>query len=144
VAAVSAPLVLTACSGDVAVNDPTPTGADQSTCTALMSALPTQVLGQQQRHVRPGVFSAAWGDPAITLRCGVAKPQALTAASECLEVNGVGWFSEQAQHGVLFTTIGRRTFIEVAVPEKYAPETGALPDLADVVTRHDAVLQPCV
>jgi hypothetical protein len=128
----------------VAIPDPAPTGADLSICTAVMAALPQQVLDQERRKAEPGVFGAAWGDPVITLRCGVAKPAALTAASECLEVNGVGWFAEPAQGGQLFTTIGRRTFVEVAVPTSYAPESGALVDLAAVVQAHDPLRQPCV
>jgi hypothetical protein len=37
--------------------------------------LPEQVEGQQRRDVEPaGPLAAAWGDPAIVLRCGVGPP----------------------------------------------------------------------
>ncbi len=127
----------------MALDDPTPVGADRDTCSRLMSALPDQVLDQKRRTVEPGAFSAAWGDPVISLRCGVAKPPDLNAASPCVEVNGVGWFGEEAEGGYLFTTIGRRTYVELAVPHAYAPESGALVDLAIPVQTHNRLLKPC-
>jgi hypothetical protein len=137
-------LLITGCSRAVAVPDPTPTGADVGVCRQLLSALPEQVLDQDRRAAEPGTSSAAWGDPVITLRCGVTKPAALTAASQCLEVDGVGWFDEAAQGGRLFTTIGRQTYVEVAVPSGYAPEAGALVDVAAAVQAHDPLRRPCV
>jgi hypothetical protein len=133
-----------ACSRAVALDDPAPVGVDRETCTRLMGALPEQVLDQDRRQVEPGLFSAAWGDPVISLRCGVAKPPDLNAASQCVEVNGVGWFGEEAEGGYLFTTIGRQTYVELAVPNAYAPESGALVDLAIPVQTHDRLLSPCV
>jgi hypothetical protein len=137
-------LLLAGCSRAVAVPDPAPTGADLVTCTALMADLPDQVLDQDRRRAEPGNFSAAWGDPAITLRCGVAKPPELGPASTCLEANGVGWFGEEAEGGRLFTTIGRQTYVELAVPSAYAPESGALVDVAATVAAHNKLLSPCV
>ena len=87
--------------------------------------------------MRPGTFGAAWGRPAILLRCGVAQPTALTPASECVEVNGVGWFDEPAEGGRIYTTIGRPTFVEVGVPTDTPPESMRLIDLADRSERHD-------
>ena len=113
-------------------------------CTALLGDLPTTVLDNERRDVVPGRFSAAWGDPPISLRCGVQKPPMLTATSECFEVNGVGWFAEQASSGYLFTTIGRTTYVEVGVPADYAPEANALVDLAAAVSEHDPLLKPCI
>ena len=99
-----------------------------------MAALPNTVLDQDRRVVRPGALSAAWGRPAIVVRCGVAQPAALTSASECVEVNNVGWFDEPADGGRIYTTIGRSTFVEVSVPSDYAPELNALTDLAGPVS----------
>jgi hypothetical protein len=121
------------CAGPVALPEPQPDASARAVCTSLLAALPDQVLESTRRPTDPGVLTAAWGDPPITLRCGVAAPPGLTASSECLEVNGVGWFDEPAEGGVLFTTVGRAVFVEV----------GALVDLADAVTAHDPVQQPC-
>jgi hypothetical protein len=108
-----------------------------------MPNLPDTVLDGKRRKVSPGRFIAAWGSPAISLRCGVDKPAGLTAASACFEVNGVGWYAEQAAAGYLFTTIGRIAYVEVGVPSRYAPEANALVDLAVVVSAHDPLLEPC-
>lgn len=127
----------------MAVADPAPTGTDRSTCLQLMAALPPHVLGLDRRQVRPGVFSAGWGRPVITLRCGVSKPPRLNRASPCFGVNGVGWFAEETAGGYLFTTIGRQTYVEVGVPTAYAPEGNALVDVAAAVKAHDPLRQPC-
>ena len=136
-------LALTGCVGPVQVAEPTPAPADRATCDAVLAALPDQVLESTRRPTEPGVLSRAWGDPPITLRCGVPAPPGLTASSECLEVNGVGWFAEAASGGTLFTTIGRAVFVEVGVPQDYAPEVDVLVDLAAAVGEENPVERPC-
>ncbi len=142
-AAVGPLLLLTACSGTIAVVEPTPEGSVRAVCAAVLAALPDQVLDSTRRPTDPGLLTAAWGDPALTLRCGVTAPPGLTPTSECLEVDGVGWFVEEAEGGQLFTTIGRVAFVEVGVPSQYAPEVNALLDLAAAVDAYDPVQQPC-
>jgi hypothetical protein len=133
----------TGCSGAVALAEPEPDAGGRATCTALLAALPDHVLESTRRPTEPGVLTRAWGDPPITLRCGVEPPPGLTPSSECLEVNGVGWFSEDAEGGVLFTTVGRAVFVEVGVPHAYAPEVNPLVDLAAAVSAHDALVRSC-
>jgi hypothetical protein len=113
-------------------------------CTALLDQLPVRVLNAERREVEPGRFSAAWGDPPITLRCGVEKPPKLSPSSPCFEVNGVGWLAEEATGGYLFSTIGRTTYVEVGVPSHYSPEANALVDLAAAVSANDPLLKPCI
>jgi hypothetical protein len=136
-------LLVAGCARTVAMTDPTPSPSTAAQCSTVMAALPDRVLDQPRRTVEPGRLSAAWGDPTITFRCGVAKPPGLGPESECFEVNGVGWFAEKAQGGYLFTTIGRPAYVQVGVPTDYAPEANALVDIADAVTRLP-VDQPCV
>jgi hypothetical protein len=131
------------CARTVTMTDPDPTAAVRERCASVMAALPQTVLDQPRRTVEPGLLSAAWGDPTITLRCGVAKPPGLGAASECFEVNGIGWFAEQADGGYLFTTIDRPVYVQVGVPTSYAPEATALVDVAAAVGTIP-VQQPCV
>jgi hypothetical protein len=121
------------CSRTVTMTDPTPAAGVREQCAAVMAALPTTVLDQPRRTVEPGTLSAAWGDPTITLKCGVPKPPTLGDASECFEVNGVGWFAEEADGGYLFTTIGRSAYVQLGVPTDYAPEANALVDVAEAV-----------
>jgi hypothetical protein len=142
-ATVACMALLTACTGPVAVPEHAPDDASREACSALMADLPAEVLGKKRRAVEPGQFAAAWGDPPLVLRCGVAKPPKLGPSSPCYEVNDVGWFAEEASGGYLFTTIGRMAYVEVAVPAAYAPEANVLVDLADSVRRHDPQQRPC-
>ena len=139
----AATVLVAGCAGPVQVAEPTLDPAGRATCDAVLAALPDQVLQSTTRPTRPGVLSRAWGDPAIVLRCGVPTPPGLTATSECVEVNGVGWFREQAEGGTLFTTIGRAVAVEVGVPAGYAPEVDVLVDLAAAIDDHNPVVQPC-
>jgi hypothetical protein len=136
-------LGLGACSRTVTMTDPTPSASVRQQCAAVLAGLPETVLDQPRRTVEPGVLSAAWGDPTITLKCGVEKPPGLGDASECFEVNGVGWFAEQAEGGYLFTTIGRSAYVQVGVPPDYAPEATALVDVAEAVGKIP-LERPCV
>ncbi|GAB3713587.1 DUF3515 domain-containing protein [Mariniluteicoccus flavus] len=136
--------LLTACTGPVDVADPTPPAAVAAVCARMMGHLPTTVLGQDRRQVRPGALTAAWGDPPITLTCGVEVPPDMARDTRCFEVNGVGWFAEEGQGGWLFTTIGREAAVQLGVPSKYAPEANALVDVAGAISAHDKVLKPCL
>lgn len=114
---------------------PAPTGRAADVCAALAGALPSVVSGQPRAGEPRGPFAAAWGDPAIQLRCGVARPAALAPASQLATVDGVDWFAEQRPGGYLFTTWGRAVYVRVWVPDRYAPEVNPLVDLAGPVAR---------
>lgn len=126
------------------MTEPSPAANVAAVCADLMAALPSLVLDEERRTVRPGARSAAWGDPTITLRCGVDRPPSLNAGSQCIEVNGIGWFTEEVAAGYLFTTIGRVAYVEVGVPHAYAPEASALVDLADAVGSTVPERQACL
>lgn len=136
--------VTASCSTALDLPDPDPGAEARGQCTALMADLPETVRDEDRREVRPGELTAAWGDPPITLRCGVPQPPGLTRSSECWEVNGVGWFAEEAEGGMLFTTIGRGTFVEVGVPAGYTPHADALVNVAAPIEAHIPSEQPCV
>ena len=104
-----------------------------TSCGSL--ALPDTVAGAARRPTSGGDGTAAWGEPPITLRCGVARPAALTATSQLLDVDGVGWLPIEASGGAAFIAVDwpsetAPAYIEVVVPEAYAP--GEV--LADVST----------
>lgn len=127
-------LTVSSCSAPVDVSPPEPAPSARDVCGALADQLPDVVVGQEARDTEPDSdLTAAWGDPAIVLRCGVPEPEALEPTSELVTVDGVDWFPEQLTAGYLFTTYGRVVFVEVSVPDDYAPEAGALTDLADAV-----------
>jgi hypothetical protein len=52
----------------------------------------------------------------VVLRCGVARPAGLTATSEVIEVDGVGWFLAERAGAFVFTTVGRTPYVQVRVP----------------------------
>jgi hypothetical protein len=107
-------------------------------CRALHDHLPKALDGLDRSATGPrSGFAADWGDPAVQLRCGVPRPRTLTPGSEhynptaeAVEVNGVTWLPEKQDGAYRFTTVGRKVFVEVTVPEKYAPELNVLTDLA--------------
>jgi hypothetical protein len=106
-------------------------------CARLHHALPDAADGRDRRDTEPAsVRTAAWGDPPVVLRCGVPRPPGLTATSEVVEVNGVGWFLTERPRGFVFTTVGRTTYVEVRVPAGTPREqaTGPLVDLAEAVS----------
>jgi hypothetical protein len=136
-------LLLAGCAGSFDVDEyPTVDGTEVD-CKALMADVPQHVAGQGRLNV-PGQVAAAWGDPAIILRCGVEKPEALTPSSRCFDVSDVGWLAESTADGYLFTTIGRTFHVSVEVPKTYDPAADALADLAASVKKHDPEKEPCV
>jgi hypothetical protein len=112
--------------------------------------LPGRVAGQPQREVDSGDgFGAAWGDPAIELRCGVPRPRGLTRTAACQVANGVGWFVPEAQQtgrpeDITMTTVGRAQYVEVRVPEEYFPPPATMVDLGPAVKRTIRSVRPCL
>jgi Protein of unknown function (DUF3515) len=126
----------------VAVTPPTPASrAAAASCAALDRLLPARVDGQTRRSVDPSSpLTAAWGDPGITLRCGVPEPTVLRPGSanynpsaDEIYADGVAWLIEQESSGYRFTAAQRSVYVEVDVPAAYQPETNALADLAAAV-----------
>ena len=82
-------------------------------------------------------LAAAWGDPAIVLRCGVDRPAGFHRASSCVTVDAVDWYvpeDQLAEPGqVTMTTVKREQYVEVVVPEEYWPPGTTLADLSTVV-----------
>ncbi len=137
-------------SGAVPVDSPGLHGADASACRALVAALPDSVSDQKRRQVRPGdAFGAAWGDPAIVLRCGVAKPAGFDKFSTCQETDGVGWFIPEHQitgspTAIVMTTVGRAQNVEVRIPADYFPPAATMVDLAPAIKSTIRETRPCV
>lgn len=137
-------LVSAGCSGVVDLEPAQVGPGDGAICSELLADLPDELVGQGRRDVAPAGSGVAWGDPAITLRCGVTDAVGLGRASECQLVDGVGWYPEELPDGFRFTTVGRATPVEVVVPGAYAPEVGPLTELAAPVDAAVVLEQPCV
>ena len=115
----------------VAVPVPTPNPKDAAICQKLTPTLPETVADQPKRKVADAPdLTAAWGNPPITVRCGVVKPSALEHTSSLITVNGIDWFAEELSAGWRFTSMNTFVFVEVTVPNNYNPEANALVDLS--------------
>ena len=110
------------------VTDPLPVssveapGASTASCTALMAALPDP-LGQLPRRqlvqgndpLLTGV--AAWGEPAVVLRCGVPTPAELTCSAPVQVVNGVTWLFLNGAGATTYLAIDRPVRVALTVPD---------------------------
>ncbi len=146
--AVVVALTATGC-GAVEVRGTEVSEADRAACTSLVEALPDQVSDQPRRETTGSPLGAAWGDPAIVLRCGVGgTPAGYDKFAGCQTANGVDWFVrtetiEDQSADVVLTTIGRTPTLELFVPATYRPPVAAMVDLADVIKQHTRVERRC-
>ena len=123
-----AALVTAACGGAVQVPVPEADAATKRLCQGLR--LPAKVHGEERRDTTPeSPLTAAWGSPAIALRCGVPRPAALQPTSQLVTINGIHWFGHPADRPVTFTAVGRQAYVEVTVPPKYEPAGDVLIEL---------------
>jgi hypothetical protein len=140
--------LLTGCSpGPVEVAGPAPTGPEAGACAELVGALPGRLVEQERREV-DGEHGAAWGEPAIVLRCGVDEPEGFDELSTCQVVNDVAWYIPEGQVtgepvDITMTTVGRRPGVEVALPEDYFPPAAAMAQLSQVLREHSTEVAPC-
>ena len=98
--------------------------ATASACAALLAALPPEIdPGVERREVTGAPDRvAAWGDPAVVLRCGVPAPGPLV---QLLEVNRVQWSVTSSEAGSEWTTVGRAPTVSVMIPKDYEQSGGA-------------------
>ena len=88
------------------------------TCRSLKLDLPKQLAPEVAlRAVTPvSDTTAAWGTPAITLRCGVPEG---SSQDDPYTFNGVGWAQHDAGSTRIWTTTGRKVNVAVEVPDAY-------------------------
>ena len=106
--------------------------AGTAACTALAGRLPERVLDRPRTKLAVA-GAAAWGDPAIVLRCGVEP--AGPSDNPCAEYDGVDWVFTETKDVFRFVTYHRTPAVEVTVPTSIGRTTtpGALIDLAKAV-----------
>jgi len=148
--------LVTGCTGQPSDDGPSdgpvpievPPGRAPAACSELLARLPVALADQPRRDVIPAdAPGAAWGDPAITLVCGVGVPAGFDDVSSCLRVSGVDWYvpTEQleAQGDLTMTTVYREVSVEVHLPAAYFPPATALADLAKPVRRSIPATDEC-
>jgi len=135
----AATMFTAACSGAASVDPPSPPPAGSvkaTACAEFMAELPDELLDESMRETDPrSDLTAAWGHPAITVRCGGPDPAALNPASKLTVVGDVDWFAEELTEGYAFTTYDRVANVEVTVPDDYAPEIGPVSELSPLVAK---------
>jgi hypothetical protein len=117
-------------------------------CLAVTSQLPPTVRNLPARKVTAGPEqNAAWGEPPLTLACGVTQPQmceTLDAGPGCvpldtelLLMNGVCWYAAQQPAGPVFTTMDREIPVQVTVPTGYEQPAQWANEFSDIVVMTD-------
>jgi hypothetical protein len=113
-------------------------GGPSAGCARLSHDLPRSLDGRDRRDTSPASRrTAAWGDPAVVLRCGVGRPAGLQKTSQVIEVDGVEWFLGSDDPPYVLTTVGRGTYVQVRLPREVprGDVTAALVDLAGSVKK---------
>ena len=130
-------LATAGCTAGAVDVEPTDPGGDAASCERLVDALPGTVADLERREVDDpaATTAAAWGDPAIVLRCGVGEPASFDSLSSCQITNGVAWYIPDEQItgqavDITMTTIGRDPGVEVTIPADYFPPAATMVDLA--------------
>ena len=111
-------------------------------CARLHAGLPSSLAGRDGRAVTPASRrTAAWGSPAVTLRCGVQRPAGLHKKSQLVVVDGVGWYLRSDDAPYVFTAVDRVTYVEVRVP-RGVPRSEATAPLAELAGPIKSALPP--
>jgi hypothetical protein len=147
------PLLAAGCGGpdEVALDSPAVFAAERAACEGFLADLPDTLADQERRTVTPDdALGAAWGDPAITLTCGVSVPKEFDRFASCEEADGVGWFvpdeqSADASSDVTFTAAGYRPIVQLELPASYRPEgaAAAIAQLAQPVKDRLELVRRC-
>ena len=138
----------TAACGAVDVPATKVSAAEREACEDLVAALPDSVSDQPRRDTEGNPLGAAWGDPAIVLRCGVGVPEGFDQFSRCEVADGLGWFApqetaEDQSKDVVMTAIERSPRVEVVVPAELRPPVAAMVDLGGAIKEHTRLVKPC-
>ena len=114
-------------SAAVLMTAPELSARDAQVCLALTSQLPPAVRDLKARPVSAGPEqNAAYGEPPLTVACGVTKPKMCTELgqgggcvpldADVLTMDRVCWYGAPAAIGTVFTTMDREVAVQVTVP----------------------------
>jgi hypothetical protein len=121
-------------------------------CLAVTSQLPVKVRDLVARKVSAGPEqNAAWGEPALTVACGVAQPKTCASLdetgsgcvpldTELMNMNRVCWYADEQPDATTFTTMDREVPVRVTVPKQYAQPAQWANEFSDVVVKTDKSL----
>lgn len=105
-------------------------------CPKMLAALPLKVGGLERRKVSGGnEYAAAWGNPAVIVHCGVARPKTLTKTSPTVIVNTVQWLVPQGNNpNPVWTAVDRSVYIDITIPATYSGDA-MLTDVGKAITK---------
>lgn len=106
-------------------------------CAKVLAKLPVALLGKPPRvvHTTPDTpFVVAWGQPAIVLSCGVAKPAQLRPGSavQYRDIDGFDFVLDLGRSSALYTSVDRAAYVSIDFPAGVQPAT-YLPTLAAAI-----------
>ncbi|BCJ66933.1 DUF3515 domain-containing protein [Polymorphospora rubra] len=102
-------------------------------CRALLSMVPPTLQDLRQRPVSAGAEqNAAYGEPPITVACGVPAPQ-IPPTDNVWVVSRVCWHSVEQADAMVFTTVDREVPVRVTVPRAYPEALQWLAPLSDSI-----------
>ncbi|HLU44332.1 MAG TPA: DUF3515 domain-containing protein [Natronosporangium sp.] len=91
---------------------------EEVVCRALLAQVPAEVDGLAQRPVTAGSEqNAAYGEPPITLECGVEAGYQLT--DQVFPGSGVCWHATEQEDATVWVTLDREVPVRVTVPNHY-------------------------
>jgi hypothetical protein len=118
-------------------------------CLAVTSQLPNTVRDLPARKVSAGPEqNAAYGEPPLTVTCGVAQPVMCTSLeqtgsgcvpmdTELMNMNRVCWYADEQAAATTFTTMDREVAVQVTVPKQYAQAAQWANEFSDTVVETD-------
>ncbi|WP_433297100.1 DUF3515 family protein [Actinoplanes sp. CA-030573] len=121
--------------------------ATTQVCLAVASQLPTAVRDLPARKVTAGPEqNAAWGEPPITLACGVTQPTmcervdgghpgCVPLDATMFAMNGVCWWGQDGPASDVFTTMDREVAVQVTVPGSYQQSAQWANEFSDAVVK---------
>lgn len=115
--------------------DPTPrSAAVEAACRRFAEALPDDLDALERRRLARPVPAgyAAYGDPAVVVRCGVPVSTDYRAGDQLIVINGVAWDIDENEDGSLRCSLPRAAVnVDVVIPGRYKAERLSL--LTDAV-----------
>jgi hypothetical protein len=115
--------------------EPSPAPSVTAACAAFTEALPERLstVGERRSVDPDGPLTAAYGNPPVSVRCGVSRPAALGASSTLVTVDGIDWLPEELTGGWLMTTTSLVANVEITVPTVQGPAPSVAADLAPTI-----------
>ncbi len=123
--------------GNNGVKVPSVNGLSANTlvaCRELKGGLPDELTGGLERRQANPVSdtTAAWGDPAVTLRCGVAEG---SDQDQPYTINEVRWALHDNGSSRAWTTRGRKVNVVVEIPDAYVNQAELIGTLSFVLAK---------